>query len=67
MLWRPDDHGGCGLDGRRGSRLPAFVKAVAVIAAIVWLGCWLLLNSLPEAIINLFVGAGISALYRTGA
>lgn len=43
------------------------MKALAVIAAIGWLACWLLLNSLPEAIVNLFVGAGIFALYRTGA
>lgn len=42
-------------------------RELAVIAAIIWLIGWLVLNSDTEAVINLFVGASLMALYRLGA
>jgi len=42
------------------------VKLLAILFGVAWLLGWLLLNSVPEAIINLFVGAAIGSLLRGG-
>lgn len=42
-------------------------RELSFFAALFWITGWLLINSTPEAIINLFAGLGIMALYRMGA